>query len=106
VTVAADPRRPRVELRRRRRADGSRSTTPTVRWTDPDGSRRRRAFDTFEEADLERARLSAALARRGQSMSGSTATARPTMRSSSDCGSRCRSRTPTRLRSRRRGSGG
>jgi hypothetical protein len=32
MTVAAsDPRKPRVELRRRRRADGTMSTTPTVR---------------------------------------------------------------------------
>jgi hypothetical protein len=65
MTVAVDPRKPRIELRRRRRADGSISTTPTVRWTDPDGSRRRRAFDTFEEADLERARLALELAQTG-----------------------------------------
>jgi integrase len=66
MTVAAtDPRKPRVELRRRRRADGTMSTTPTVRWTDADGMRRRRKFDTFEEADLERARLALELAQTG-----------------------------------------
>jgi integrase len=65
VTVAADPRKPRVELRRRRRADGTVSVKSTVRWTDPDGTRRRRGFDTFEEADLERARLALELAQTG-----------------------------------------
>ena len=67
MTVAAstDPRKPRVELRRRRRSDGTMSTTPTVRWTDADGMRRRRKFDTFEEADLERARLALELAQTG-----------------------------------------
>lgn len=65
MTVAADPRKPRVELRRRRRADGSVSVKSTVRWTDLDGTRRRRGFDTFEEADLERARLALELAQTG-----------------------------------------
>jgi hypothetical protein len=54
MTVAAtDPRKPCMELRRRRRSDGTVSTTPTVRRTGADGTRRRRKFDTFEEANLE-----------------------------------------------------
>jgi hypothetical protein len=66
MTVAAfDPPKPRVELRRRHRSDGTLSATPTVRWTDADGTRRRRKFDTFEEADLERARLARELAQTG-----------------------------------------
>lgn len=65
MTLAFDSRKPRVELRRRRRTDGSISTTPTVRWTDQDGARRRLSFDMFEEADLERARLALELAQHG-----------------------------------------
>jgi hypothetical protein len=65
MTVAADPRKPLVELRRRRRADGTVSVKSTVRWSDQDGTRRRRGFDTFEEADLERARLALELAQTG-----------------------------------------
>jgi hypothetical protein len=65
MTVAADPRKPGVQLRRRRRANGTVSVKTTVRWTDQDGTRRRRGFETFEEADLERARLALELAQTG-----------------------------------------
>jgi hypothetical protein len=51
-------REPTVELRRRRRGDGTRSETPTVRYYDELGVRRRRSFETMAEAEFERARRS------------------------------------------------
>ena len=64
--MASDSRSPRVEIRRRRRADGSVSEVPTVRWTDASGARRRRSCATVEEAELERARLAVELGSAGR----------------------------------------
>ena len=64
--MARDERRPRVDIRRRRLADGSISEVPTVRWTDASGARRRRSCATVEEAELERARLTLELGNAGR----------------------------------------
>lgn len=58
-------REPTVELRRRRRADGGWSETPTVRYYDELGVRRRRSFATMVEAEFERARLALDQVRHG-----------------------------------------
>ncbi|MCW2993811.1 MAG: helix-turn-helix protein [Conexibacter sp.] len=58
-------REPTVELRRRRLADGGWSETPTVRYYDELGVRRRQSFETMAEADFERARLALDQSRRG-----------------------------------------
>jgi hypothetical protein len=58
-------REPTVELRRRRRGDGAWSETPTVRYYDELGVRRRRSFETMAEAEFERARLALDQSRRG-----------------------------------------
>lgn len=58
-------REPTVELRRRRRKDGSHSEEPTVRFYDELGVRRRKACATPEEADFERARLALEQSRSG-----------------------------------------
>ena len=64
--MARDERSPRVEIRRRRLADGSISEVPTVRWTDASGARRRRSCATVEEAEFERARLALELGNGGR----------------------------------------
>jgi integrase len=58
-------REPTVELRRRRLADGGWSETPTVRYYDELGVRRRQSFETMAEAEFERARLALDQSRRG-----------------------------------------
>jgi integrase len=58
-------REPSVELRRRRRADGTWSETPTVRYYDELGVRRRQSFETMAEAEFERARLALDQVRHG-----------------------------------------
>jgi integrase len=58
-------REPTVELRRRRRGDGTWSETPTVRYYDELGVRRRQSFETMAEADFERTRLALDQSRRG-----------------------------------------
>jgi integrase len=58
-------RGPTVELRRRRRGDGTWSETPTVRYYDELGVRRRQSFETMVEAEFERARLALDQSRRG-----------------------------------------
>ncbi|HEV7751799.1 MAG TPA: tyrosine-type recombinase/integrase [Baekduia sp.] len=58
-------REPTVELRRRRRGDGTWSETPTVRYYDELGIRRRRSFATMAEAEFERARLALDQSRHG-----------------------------------------
>jgi integrase len=58
-------REPTVELRRRRRGDGTWSETPTVRYYDELGVRRRQSFETMAEAEFERARLALDQSRRG-----------------------------------------
>jgi integrase len=58
-------REPTVELRRRRRGDGTWAETPTVRYYDELGVRRRQSFETMAEADFERARLALDQSRRG-----------------------------------------
>ena len=60
-------REPTVELRRRRLADGGWSETPTVRYYDELGVRRRQSFETLAEADFERARLALDQSRRVRS---------------------------------------
>lgn len=71
MTVAAstDPRKPRVELRRRR-SNGTISTTPTVRWTDADGMRRRRKFDTSKKPTSNGACLALELTQTGHHRRG------------------------------------
>jgi hypothetical protein len=64
--MAREDRSPRVDIRRRRRADGSISEVPTVRWMDASGTWRRRSCATVEEAELERARLALELGSRGR----------------------------------------
>jgi integrase len=64
--MGRDERRPRVDIRRRRLADGSISEVPTVRWLDALGTWRRRSCATVEEAELERARLALELGNRGR----------------------------------------
>jgi integrase len=58
-------REPTVELLRRRRGDGTWSETPTVRYYDELGVRRRQSFETMAEAEFERARLALDQSRRG-----------------------------------------
>jgi integrase len=58
-------REPTVELRRRRRSDGTWSEVPTVRYFDELGARRRRSFESMAEAEFERARLALEQSRRG-----------------------------------------
>jgi hypothetical protein len=66
MTVAAsDPRKPASNCAVAAAPTEPCPRRPTVRWTDADGTRRRRKFDTFEEADLERARLALELAQTG-----------------------------------------
>jgi len=48
---------PAISTRRYRLADGSVTTTYSVRYFDRSGARRRTSFDTLAEADFERARL-------------------------------------------------
>jgi integrase len=64
--MARDDRRPRVEIRRRRRADGTVSEVPTVRYTDAAGVRRRRRCASVEDAEFERARLALELTQNGR----------------------------------------
>jgi hypothetical protein len=64
--MARDARRPRVDIRRRRLADGRISEVPTVRWMDASGAWRRRSCATVEEAELERARVALELGNRGR----------------------------------------
>jgi integrase len=64
--MARRERSPRVEIRRRRRADGGVSEVPTVRWMDAAGTWRRHSCATLEEAELERARLALELSSRGR----------------------------------------
>lgn len=56
-------RTPRVEIRRRMRADGSVSEIPTVRYVNALGERKRLTCSSLEEAELERARLALDLSR-------------------------------------------
>ncbi len=56
-------RRPRVELRRRTRKDGTVAITPTVRYVNTRGERKRLTGASMEEAELERARLAYRLCR-------------------------------------------
>src|SRR3712207_3330751 len=56
-------RAPRVEIRRRMRADGSVSEVPTVRYVNALGERKRLTCSSLEEAELERARLALDLSR-------------------------------------------
>ncbi len=58
-------REPTLEMRRHQLADGSTSQTWSVRFYDADGARRRRSFNTIEEAEFERARLALEQARGG-----------------------------------------
>jgi integrase len=58
-------REPTVELRCRRRGDGTWSETPSVRYYDELGVRRRRSFETMAEAEFERAHLALDQSRRG-----------------------------------------
>ncbi|MCW3004495.1 MAG: helix-turn-helix protein [Conexibacter sp.] len=51
------PREPTVEMRRRRRKDGSHSVEPTVRYYDEQGVRRRKRCASLAEAEFERARM-------------------------------------------------
>jgi integrase len=64
--MARDERRPRVDIRRRRLANGRISEVPTVRWLDASGAWRRRSCASVEEAELERARLTLELGNRGR----------------------------------------
>jgi hypothetical protein len=59
-------REPTVEVRRRKRGDGSVSEELTVRYYDDEGVRRRKSFVTEAEADFERARLAFELSRGGR----------------------------------------
>lgn len=52
--MSGGDRSPRVEVRRRRRKDGTVSKTPTVRYINSRGERKRLTCSTIEEADLER----------------------------------------------------
>ncbi len=56
-------RAPRVEIRRRMRADGSVSEVPTVRYVNALGERKRLTCSSLEEAELGRARLALDLSR-------------------------------------------
>lgn len=56
-------RAPRVEIRRRVRADGSVSQVATVRYVNALGERKRLTCSSLEEAELERARLALDLSR-------------------------------------------
>ena len=56
-------RRPRVELRRRTRKDGTVAITPTVRYVNTRCERKRLTCASMEEAELERARLAYGLSR-------------------------------------------
>ena len=58
-------REPTIGVRRYRLADGSTSQTWSVRFYDASGARRRRSFDTIEEAEFERARLALEQSRGG-----------------------------------------
>jgi hypothetical protein len=54
---ARQDRQPLVDIRRRRRADGSVEEIPTVRYWDAAGKRRRLTCETTEEAEFECARM-------------------------------------------------
>lgn len=56
-------RQPRIELRRRERRDGAVTVTPTVRYVNARGERKRTTCASIEEAELERARLALVLSR-------------------------------------------
>lgn len=61
---ARQDRQPLVDIRRRRRADGSVEEIPTVRYWDAAGKRRRLTCETTEEAEFESARMRLELSRR------------------------------------------
>jgi hypothetical protein len=52
-----NPRRPTIERRSHRRADGTTTDAWCVRYYDVRGVRRRRSFASLEQAEFERARL-------------------------------------------------
>jgi hypothetical protein len=75
LPLSSVEREPRLELRRRRRKDGSVTTVPTVRYVDVRGVRRRKTYvrgvrrrktyKTVEEAEFERAKLALERSRTG-----------------------------------------